>query len=198
MNPDLTSATGGPGHYAAPAPEGWVVRFAALVPSGGTVLDLACGSGRHTRLFLERRHPAVALDRDTSGVRDLAGRPDVEIMTADLEDGSPWSLAGRRFAGIVVVNYLHRPLIPAILGALEPGGVLIWQTFARGNERFGRPSNPAFLLEPGELLEAVRGRLTVVAYEHGEILLPRPAVIQRICAVAEGTNAIPQPLPRAE
>jgi SAM-dependent methyltransferase len=171
---------------AAQAPEPWVARFAALVPAGGAVLDVACGGGRHGRLFAARGHPVTLLDRDRSGVADLAGRPGVEIVTADLEDGSPFPLAGRHFAAIVVVNYLHRPLFPVLIEALAPGGVLVWQTFARGNERFGKPSNPDFLLKPGELLAAVRGRLTVVAYEHGEVAAPRPAVIQRICAVADG------------
>jgi SAM-dependent methyltransferase len=169
---------------AANAPEPWVARFAALVAAGGAVLDLACGGGRHGRLFIARGHPVTLLDRDTAGVADLAGRQGVEIVAADLEDGSPFPLAGRRFAAIVGVNYLHRPLFQPLLDALAPGGALIWQTFAAGNERLGRPSNPAFLLRPGELLEVARGRLTVVAYEHGEIAAPRPAVIQRICAVA--------------
>jgi SAM-dependent methyltransferase len=149
------------------------------------VLDLACGGGRHGRLFAARGHPVTLLDRETGGVADLAGRAGIEIVTADLEDGSLFPLAGRHFGAIVVVNYLHRPLVPMLIEALAPGGVLIWQTFARGNERFGKPSNPDFLLKPGELLAAVRGRLTVVAYEHGEIAAPRPAVIQRICAVAD-------------
>ena len=196
MNQGLTRGNTGPGPHAANAPEPWVVRFAPLVRAGGAVLDLACGNGRHARLFLERGHQVTALDRDTAGVADLAGQADVkagvEIVAADLEDGSPWPLAGRRFAAIVVVNYLHRPLFPALIDALAPGGVLIWQTFARGNERFGRPANPDFLLRPGELLDAVRGRLTVVAYEHGEIASPRPAVIQRICAVADGAGAPPK------
>jgi SAM-dependent methyltransferase len=170
------------------APEPWVARFAALVPADGAVLDLACGGGRHGRLFAARGHPVTLLDRDTGGVADLAGRPGIEIVTADLEDGSPFPLAGRRFAAIVGTNYLYRPLFPVLIDALAPGAVLIWQTFARGNERFGKPSNPDFLLKPGELLEAVRGRLTVVAYEHGEVAVPRPAVIQRICAVAGGST----------
>ena len=156
------------------------------------MLDLACGGGRHGRLFVARGHPVTLLDRDTRGVADLAGQPTIEIVTADLEDGAPFPLAGRRFAAIVGVNYLHRPLFPALLDALAPGGALIWQTFAVGNARFGKPSNPDFLLKPGELLEVVRGRLTVVAYEHGEIATPRPAIIQRICAVAADSDAMPR------
>ncbi len=167
----------------------WVVRFAPLVRAGGVVLDLACGSGRHLRLFHQRRHPVVGLDRDLSGVADLAGTDGVTLVRADLEgDGAGGDpevpgLEGRRFDGIVVTNYLHRPLFPALLGALAPGGVLIYETFAVGNARFGRPSSPAFLLREGELLEVARGRLSVVAFEQGEIAAPKAAVVQRLCAV---------------
>ena len=154
-----------------------------MITAGGTVLDLACGSGRHVRLLRERGHPVVALDRDLSTLGDLPDDPDVEPIECDLEDGSPWPLAGRTFAGIVVTNYLHRPLFPAIVAAVAGGGVLIYETFAAGNERFGKPSNPDFLLSPGELLDAVHDELRVVAYEDGIVETPRPAAIQRICAV---------------
>jgi hypothetical protein len=120
------------------------------------------------------------VDRDTEALRGLRA----EIVTADLEDGGPWPLGDRRFGAIVGTNYLHRPLFPALLGALAPGAVLIYETFAAGNERFGKPSNPKFLLQPGELLEMVRGRLRVLAYEDVEVNAPRPAVVQRIAAVA--------------
>ncbi len=161
----------------------WVVRFAGLVPAGGPVLDLACGRGRHARLFLERGHPVTALDIDLAGIADLAGRPGFQAIQADLERGGPWPLPDRQFAGLVVTNYLHRPLFPAILATVAPGGVQIYETFAARNERFGRPSNPAFLLRPGELLEAVRGRLEVVAYENLEVAEPKPAMMQRIAAL---------------
>jgi hypothetical protein len=124
----------------------------------------------------------VGVDRDVSGVQDLVGRSGVEIVQADLEDGSPWPLPGRRFAGIVVTNYLHRPLLPALIEALQPGGALLYETFAAGNEKYGKPSNPDFLLKDGELLEIARGKLHVVAYEAVEEEAPRK-VVQRIAAV---------------
>jgi SAM-dependent methyltransferase len=163
-------------------PPAWVVRWAGLVPSGGRVLDIACGNGRHARFFAGRGHPVEAVDRDPDLLARLAGVPGINARSADLENG-PWPYAGQRFSGIVVTHYLHRPLFPHLLSALATGGVLIYETFSAGNERYGRPSNPAFLLKPGELLEIVRGRLRVVAYEDLEVSGPRPAVIQRICAV---------------
>jgi SAM-dependent methyltransferase len=164
-------------------PSPWVTRFAGLMPPRGDVLDLAAGSGRHTRLFLRRAHLVVAVDRRTEPLRAIRDAG-LEIVTADLEAGAPWPLGNRRFAGIVVTNYLHRPLFPAILDALAPGGVLIYETFAVGNERFGKPNNPDFLLRPGELLETVRGRLRVIAFEDIEVTAPKPAMVQRIAAIA--------------
>jgi len=166
-------------------PSRWIERFAWLVPSGGTVLDLACGRGRHTRYFRRLGHPVTALDRDLSGIEDLISDIGVEEIAADLEDGSRFPLAGRTFAGVVVTNYLWRPLLPAIVAAVAPGGVLLYETFALGNERFGRPSNPDYLLKPGELLEAVRGSLRVVAYEDLIESEPQPAARQRIAAKRE-------------
>lgn len=168
---------------SSPRPSDWVRRFAALVPAGGPVLDLACGAGRHVRLFLDKGHPVTAVDRDLTGLADIAGDPRLETLAADLEGGADWPLAERRFAGVVVTNYLHRPILPRIVAAVAPGGALLYETFAVGNERFGRPRNPDFLLRPGELLEAVRGRLQVVAYENLEVAEPKPAVVQRIAAV---------------
>ncbi len=169
------------------APSRWVERFAALVPSGGAVADIACGTGRHGRLFLARGHPVTFVDIDVAGLDDLAGRDNVEIIAADLETGGPFPLAGRRFGGVIVTNYLWRPILGDIVALVAPGGVLIYETFAEGNARFGRPRNPDHLLRAGELLEAVRGRLVVVAYEHGEIAEPRPAVVQRIAAINRAT-----------
>ena len=173
------------GHGALARPSDWVARFADAVPAGCLVLDLACGGGRHTRLFLDRGHPVLAVDRDLSGLADLGDHAALERLEVDLEDGCPFPLAGRRFAGVVVTNYLFRPLLARLVAAVEPGGVLIYETFARGNERFGKPSNPDFLLRPGELLEAVRGRLRVLAYEDLIVERPKPAAVQRICARRE-------------
>jgi SAM-dependent methyltransferase len=172
----------------AVAPSAWVERFARLIPAGGTVLDVACGGGRHSRLALGLGLRVVAVDRDLSGVADLGDAPGFAAVAADLEDGSPWPLPGRRFAGVIVANYLHRPLLPQLVASVAPEGLLIYETFARGNERFGRPSNPDFLLAPGELPEAVRGRLRVVAYEHGIVDRPKPAVVQRLCATASDVD----------
>ena len=163
-------------------PSPWLERFAPLIRDGGTVLDLACGGGRHTRYLSALGHRVVALDIDASSLDDLAGNETVEIIEADLE-GDGWPFDERRFDGIVVTNYLHRPLLPLLPDALAPGGVLIYETFAKGNEKYGRPRNPAFLLDPGELLDAFAPRLTIVAYEHGTHHEPEPAVRQRVCAV---------------
>jgi SAM-dependent methyltransferase len=160
-----------------------VVRFAPLVSAGAPVLDLACGQGRHARFFLARGHPATAVDIDVAGLDDIAGHPSLEIVRANLEDGSPWPLAGRRFGAVVVTNYLWRPLFSHIVESVAASGVLLYETFARGNEVHGRPSNPDFLLRPGELIEVVQARLQIVAYEHGYLEKPRPMVRQRICAV---------------
>jgi SAM-dependent methyltransferase len=174
-------------------PSPWVVRFASLVSSGGNVLDVACGSGRHTRLFLERGHRVVAIDRDLSGLADLAEQARLERVETDLEEGGPFVLSGRRFAAVVVANYLHRPLLPSLVAAVDADGVFVYETFAAGNERFGRPTNPDFLLRPGELLDAVRGRLRVIAYEDVIVDRPSPAAIQRVCAVGlnRAISAVP-------
>ncbi|MBY0319330.1 MAG: class I SAM-dependent methyltransferase [Reyranella sp.] len=160
-------------------PSPWIVQWAGLVAADATVLDVAAGGGRHTRFFAQRGHKVTALDRDVSA---LSAGPTIEIVQADLENGSPWPLPGRRFGAVVVTNYLHRPLFPALLDALMPGGVLLYETFMEGNERFGRPSNPEFLLKDGELLEIVHGRFSVVAYEARMISEPKMAMVQHIAA----------------
>jgi SAM-dependent methyltransferase len=146
------------------------------------VLDVASGRGRHARLFLRRGHRVVAVDRDTSGLAHLIGHPDLEVIEADLEDGRSFPFAGRTFDGVVVTNYLYRPILADLVAAVALDGILIYETYARGHERFGRPTNPEFLLEPGELLQTVRGRLEVIAYEDATVDEPRPARLQRICA----------------
>ena len=160
------------------APLPWIVQWAGLVAPQAAVLDLAAGRGRHALFFAERGNKVVAVDRDTSRLPD---HPNIEPLSADLEDGSPWPLAGRRFGAVVVTNYLHRPLMAALLDAIEPGGVLLYQTFMDGNERFGKPSRPAHLLKDGELLELVRGTFSVTAYEARLISDPM-AMVQRIAA----------------
>ncbi|MGH8678870.1 MAG: class I SAM-dependent methyltransferase [Burkholderiales bacterium] len=157
-----------------------------------TVLDLACGYGRHSRFFASLGHPVCAVDCDPDALASLSGQRRIHVLRVDLEGGA-WPFAGQRFGGIVVTNYLHRPLLSKIVSALTDDGVLIYETFARGNERYGKPSNPAFLLEPGELLEAVHDRLRVVAFEDVFVDLPKPAMIQRICACGLHHAPAPQP-----
>jgi SAM-dependent methyltransferase len=167
------------------APSAWVERFASMVPSDAVVLDVACGGGRHSRLFLDRGHEVVAVDRDTSGLDDLRHHPRLRIVQADLEVGGPVEVLDERFGVVIVTSYLHRPLLPALVSAVDDRGLLLYETFATGNERFGRPTNPRFLLRPGELLDAVRGQLRVVAYEDVTVVDPRPAALQRIAAVRD-------------
>jgi SAM-dependent methyltransferase len=163
---------------AAPSPSPWVQRFAHLVRPGGTVLDLACGSGRHLLWLAGRGFRLTGVDRDAQALLPL--RSHAEVIEADLE-AAPWPLAGRRFDAVVVTHYLWRPLWPALRGALADGGVLIYETFAHGQEKLGRPSRPEYLLQPGELLQACAG-LHVVAYEDGFEAAP-PRCVQRIVAV---------------
>ena len=166
----------------------WVQRFAALIPPG-PILDLACGKGRHSRFFLKAGRAVTAVDIDLADVADLLLHPMFEAIPADLENGAPWPLGERRFAGVVVTNYLHRPLFPSLLAAVASGGLLLYETFAAGNERFGRPRNPEFLLRPGELLDLTRGRFRVLAYEDMEQSEPYPACFQRIVAVNSLSSA---------
>ena len=169
-------------HDRLTAASPWILRFAGRVRPGSQVLDLACGAGRHARLFLERGCRVLAVDRDVSALADLRDNPHLEVLEIDLERGSDYPLAGRLFDAVVVVNYLHRPRLADLVDSVAPGGLLLYETFAAGNERFGRPRNPDFLLRPGELLDAVRGRLRVLAYEDLDIREPSPAAVQRIAA----------------
>lgn len=170
--------TGHPGNAATPSP--WILRHLSLVPAGGRVLDLAAGSGRHARLAAERGYRVTALDRDVS---DLNRIPGIEVVEHDLEAGRALPFGDARFDGIIVTNYLWRPLLAGLPDLVADGGALLYETFARGNERFGKPSNPDFLLIPGELLDCVHGRLEVAAYENGETDNPRRAMVQRIAAL---------------
>ena len=200
-------------HPAVDHPSAWVARFAPLIPQG-EVLDLACGSGRHARLLAAMGHPVLAVDRDaqalaaTNGSAKPANESALPLAAAgqgintlqiDLESSSgprfSWPFEPNRFAGIVVTNYLHRPLFPPILDSLAVNGVLIYETFAQGNGRFGKPSNPDFLLEPGELLQMAGAdsshSLRIIAFEDGYIDQPKPAMVQRICIVKAGSDILP-------
>ena len=166
----------------------WVQRWSHLVPAGARVLDVACGSGRHVRWFAQRGAQVTGIDRDAEALAPLHAFG--EMIAADIEAG-PWPLAGRRFDAVVVTNYLWRELLPTLVESVDAGGVLIYETFAQGNQSVGKPSNPAFLLRPGELLGAVTG-LRVVAYEDG--FLEAPArFVQRVVAVRE-VAANPSPV----
>ena len=170
-------------------PSRWVRHWAHLVAAGGAVLDVASGAGRHARFFASLGHPVTAVDRDAAALDTLRDSPLITPLAADLE-GAAWPLPGHaKFAAVIVTNYLHRALFPQLLNALAPGGVLVYETFAQGNESVGKPSNPAFLLAPGELLEIVRGRLRVVAFQDGFLAQPRPAYVQRICAILEAERS---------
>lgn len=164
-------------------PSDWVVRWAHLIPPGGRVLDLACGHGRHARYLAFRGHAVLACDRDPLALASLAGVPGVETLQIDLENDAPWPFPDRQFEAIVVVNYLHRPLFPHLAQGLVQGGVLIYETFVLGNECYGKPSNPAFLLARDELLDEFGGELVVAGFEQGRLNRPKPALVQRLCAV---------------
>lgn len=178
-------------HEAMGLPSAWVARFAGLIPAG-EALDLACGAGRHCRLLAAQGRPVLAVDR-SEDMLALAAGDSVRTMCIDLETGDSaqsWPFETNSFAGIVVTNYLHRPLWPFLVDCLAENGVLIYETFARGNEQFGKPSNPDFLLARGELLDVAREYgLQVVAYEDGYVAAPKPAMVQRICMIKPGKDA---------
>lgn len=166
--------------HGTEAPSDWVRRWTHLIPAGGTVLDVACGAGRHLRWLHGAGHPVVGVDQSEAALAACAGLG--ELVRADIENG-PWPLAGRQFAGVVVTNYLWRPLFPVLLQSVAPGGVFIHETFAAGNETVGRPARAEFLLQPGELL-TVCADLRVVGYEDGFLPDP-PRFVQRVAAVRE-------------
>ncbi len=154
----------------------WVQRFAALISPQGTVLDVACGSGRNLRWLAAQGFQVTGIDRDEPAAAPL--RDSAEIVLADIE-GGPWPLPGRRFDGVVVTNYLWRALLPTLRASLAEGGVLLYETFAHGQQLVGKPSRPEFLLQPGELLQACAG-LRIVAFEDG---FENGRYVQRIAAV---------------
>lgn len=178
--------------HADQSPSEWVMRFAPLAERGASVLDVACGSGRHTRLFVERGCHVTAIDRAPRLDPVLASHACVEAVTADLEQDG-WPLGDRRFDVIVVTQYLHRPLFPDLRAALSPEGLLLYETFAVGNAAFGKPSNPDFLLKPRELLETLAADLRVIAFEDGLIETPRRALVQRLAARRAAVDGLLEP-----
>ncbi len=171
-------------HGQEPA-SAWVTRWSHLVPAASEVLDIACGHGRHMRHFSALGHAVVGVDRNPDAISAVSSLG--QAICADIENG-PWPLSGLTYGGVIVTNYLWRPLWPQILSSLAPGGVLIYETFATGNESVGKPSRPDFLLQSGELLRVCQG-LHVIAFEEGFLSHP-DRFVQRIVAV----NA-PQPTP---
>ena len=168
--------TAGAAHRDLPA-SAWVQRWSHLVAPGASVLDVACGAGRHLRWFAARGCRVTGVDRDAVALHALHGLG--ELIVADLENG-PWPLPGRRFDAVVVTNYLWRALMPTLVASLAEGGVLIYETFAQGNASVGKPSNPHFLLQPGELLRLAQG-LRIVAFEDGFLSAP-DRFVQRVGA----------------
>lgn len=174
--------------HGTETPSPWVQRWSHLVPAGGSVLDVACGAGRHLRWFAGRGHALIGVDRDPAAVAAAvaAAGSGALVLQADIENG-PWPFAGQRFDAVVVTNYLWRALLPVIVDSVADGGVLIYETFAVGNETVGKPSRPDFLLQPGELLQACAG-LHTVAYENGFLSAPA-RFVQRIVAVRKRPSA---------
>ena len=174
--------------HGTEAPSLWIQRWAHLIAPASRVLDLACGAGRHMQYLSSLGHSLLGVDRSDEALRAASAWGDT--LMADIENGD-WPLPNQQFGAVVVTHYLWRPLWPQILGAVESGGVLLYETFAQGHETVGRPARPEFLLQPGELLKvAVEGGLRVIAYEDG--FLESPArFVQRIVAVREGPSEPP-------
>jgi SAM-dependent methyltransferase len=176
-------------------PSDWIVRHLPAASSDASLLDVACGSGRHVRHALSLGYRATGIDISGEGIADLTSRGDFQFIRADLESGTPFPLAGRRFDVVVVTNYLWRPILPRIVECVSTTGLLLYETFAVGQEQFGRPRNPDFLLQPNELLEVAMPSLLVVAFEHGDLsgrgLGP---VVQRIVACGRNRPLAPSPV----
>jgi SAM-dependent methyltransferase len=185
----MSTLTATPPAFTPLPPSSWVRRWLETLPEGASVLDFAAGSGRHAREARRLGLRATAIDRDAGALAGIG--EGIATRAADLEGGE-WPFGRERFDAVVVTNYLFRPRFALLAALVAPGGLLVYETFARGNERYGKPSNPAFLLAPGELLERCRSAgLRVLAYEHGLLERPRPAVVQRVCAVrAAGPEAL--------
>lgn len=173
--PDCQNRAGTP-------PSAWIMRYAAEIPDDGTILDLACGAGRHLAALCARgrTQPLLGIDLDISKAAQLEQRPNLTLLALDLEQPGA-RIPGGNYAGIIVSNYLHRPLLPRLPGLLAPGGILLYETFAVGNEAYGRPRNPDYLLRAGELLECFAADLDVLGFEQGYVDAPHPAVKQRFC-----------------
>jgi SAM-dependent methyltransferase len=179
-------------HAADLSPSDWAQRWLGRLPAGATVLDFAAGRGRHVRLALAGGARVTAADRDAAALASVD--PAAERLVADLEAG-PWPFGARRFDVVLCANFLHRARLDLLMGLVAPGGLLVYETFALGNERYGRPSNPAFLLRPGELYEAAaRAGLHVLAYEHGFTGAARPSMVQRLAAARPPFEAERYPL----
>jgi len=184
----MSTPTATPPAFTPLPPSPWVRRWLETLPEGASVLDFAAGSGRHAREARRLGLRATAIDRDAGALAGIG--EGIATRAADLE-GGPWPYFGRQFDGIVVTHYLWRPLMPSLMACLAEGGTLIYETFMLGNERFGKPANPQFLLRPGELLDLMHKRFTVVAFEQGEVDRPWPAVVQRICACRRRQVSLP-------
>ena len=170
-------------HTKTENPSVWVIRFASQVRRHGKVLDLACGSGRNGRWFLKTGHRVTFLDQDVSALADLKNNPQADVICSNLETGIPFPIEGQPFDGVLVTNYLQRDILGDICDAVNIGGLLLYETFGAGNESYGRPRNPNFLLKPGELIATVRAEFNILGYEHGLRRLPSPAIIQRVAAI---------------
>jgi SAM-dependent methyltransferase len=169
--------------HGNPVVSDWVKKYIALIPSNKLVLDLACGKGRNTRFLLDRGNSVVALDKDVSQLTNIPSKQNLRKYKFDLEAGVNFPFHKQEFSGVIVTNYLYRPLFENLINSLSDGGVLIYQTFMIGNEAYGRPKNPNFLLKRDELSDVFNKKLDVIAFEQGYIESPKPAVVQSICAI---------------